>query len=172
MEKKAIAYWLIPAAPARGLFRELIGILAKQFGAPQFLPHLTLLVHVDRTQRPNEILKKIRAAPLELRIRKMASSPEFTKTLFVRLEPNRQLAALSRALRLSANAPPKLLRDPHISLLYKKMPARVKRELAKTIRLPMLRIRFDAIKAVRCKLPSTTGRDVRQWKVVATKSLR
>src|SRR6476646_10074491 len=103
MEKKAIAYWLIPAAPARGLFRELIRILATQFGAPEFLPHLTLLVHVDRTQRPNEILKKIRARPIELRIRRVASSAEFTKTLFVRLEPSRELAALNRSLRLGAN---------------------------------------------------------------------
>ena len=38
----AIVYWLMPAKSERELFRQLIRILAKEFDAPHFEPHLTL----------------------------------------------------------------------------------------------------------------------------------
>jgi hypothetical protein len=66
----------------------------------------------------------------------------------------------------------KPVRDPHISLLYKKLPARTKRELAATLKLPFRDILFDSIKAVRCTSPTRNVADVRRWKVLATRSLR
>jgi hypothetical protein len=48
MKKIVTIYWLIPANPERELFLELVRILAKQFGAPKFEPHLTLGRAKDR----------------------------------------------------------------------------------------------------------------------------
>jgi hypothetical protein len=80
----------------------------------------------------------------------------------------RQLATdLGRATKSAAGWP----RDPHVSLLYKKLPSRVKKELAAVIKLPFRTVRFDSVAAVRLTLPVRTGADVGKWKIVAKKSL-
>ena len=65
----------------------------------------------------------------------------------------------------------KALRDPHLSLIYKKLPAAVKRELVTTIRLPFRSVTFNLIKAVECVSPTETARAVNSWRVIATKRL-
>ena len=86
-----VVYWLIPAEPERELFREIIRILAKQFDAPRFEPHLTLLATRQDRQPPARLLRTIKASPIRLKLRDVASSPRFTRTLFVRLVPNKSL---------------------------------------------------------------------------------
>jgi hypothetical protein len=66
----------------------------------------------------------------------------------------------------------KSARDPHVSLIYKKMPTSTKKELASTIQLPFSTVLFDSIKAVRCASPTKTRSDVEAWHVVAKESLR
>src|SRR2546423_2513650 len=145
-KKTAIAYWLVPAKPEGELFNELIRILSKQFDAPAFEPHLTLLVTPQARQLPKEILRKIHAGPIRLAVREIAFSSKFTKTLFVRFQPNSALGKLIRDL----GGHSRTLRDPHLSLLYKKLPVGVKREIAASIKLPFSRVVFDRVKAVRC----------------------
>jgi 2'-5' RNA ligase len=164
MKKSVLVYWLIPAKAERELFRSLIRILAKRLDAPTFEPHLTVCVGQDR-QSPREMLRRLKASPLQLQIRGTSHSSNFRKTLFVRLRPNRGLEQLARAL--GGLGP----RDPHLSLLYKKLPTRTKKELVATIRLPMRTVTFSAIKAVRSKSPTTTAADVKGWRVIATKRL-
>ena len=65
----------------------------------------------------------------------------------------------------------KVPRDPHVSLLYKKVPTATKRDLASTIKLPFREVVFDSIRAVRGVLPTRTRREVEAWRVVATKRL-
>ena len=116
--------------------------------------------------------EQIRSRPIRLNVRGVAFSPKFTKTLFVRFKSSpalRKLVAdLGRATNGSGTAPT----DPHLSLLYKKISPRVKKELAAVIKLPFRTVRFDSIAAVRLTLPVRTGRNVEKWKIVAKKSLR
>jgi hypothetical protein len=70
---------------------------------------------------------------------------------------------------LNLGGKPAFLRDPHISLLYKKMPASTRRELAAAIKLPFREVMFDCIKAMRCVSPTESRRDVESWHQVATK---
>src|SRR5437868_9044691 len=85
-KSRATIYWLVPAKPEYELFRDLIRILAKQMNAPVFEPHLTLgATEVDSS--PGQILRQIQSAPVRLRIREIAHSSKFTKTLFVRFTP-------------------------------------------------------------------------------------
>ncbi|MEY2540912.1 MAG: hypothetical protein QOI22_514 [Verrucomicrobiota bacterium] len=154
------------------MFREIIRILAKQFDAPRFEPHLTLLAARQDRQPPAKLLRTIKASPIRLKIGGVASSPKFTKTLFVRFMPNKSLDDLVVDLARVTRSRAKSVHDLHVSLLYKKMSTSTKRELAATIKLPIREVVFDSLKAVRCILPTKTRRDVEAWRVVATRSLR
>jgi hypothetical protein len=133
-------------------------LLAKQFDAPRFEPHLTLCVAQDRQLR--------KRASIRLRLREIGHSPKYTKTLFVRFEPNDALQKL--VVDLSGRP----IRDPHVSLIYKRLPAATKRELAATIKLPFRTVVFDSIKIASCVSPTETRADVESWRIVATKRLR
>ena len=170
--KKIIVYWLIPARPERDLLREIIRILSKQFGAPRFEPHLTVGAFAFGKTSPKEVLRKINAGSIRLRLSDVGYSAAFTKTLFIRMSSSPALRALVLDLASAAGVRAGSVRDPHISLLYKKLPVRLKKDLATTINLPFRHIRFDSIKAVRCAWPISTAAEVKGWKVVATKSLR
>jgi hypothetical protein len=146
--KAAIAYWLVPADPARELLREIIGILAKQFDAPRFEPHLTIFATPRAGKSPKHALKQIQAKAIRLRLRGIGFSSQFTKTLFVRLTSNQAVERLVIDLSRATKSRAKRVHDPHVSLLYKQLPARTKRELALTIKLPFRGVVFDSIKAI------------------------
>ena len=172
MKKTAIVYWLLLAKPQRDLFREIVRILRKELRGPNFEPHLTLFVATKDRGSISKILRQIRSRPIRLRVRGLACSSKFTKTLFVRFKstpPLRKLAIdLARAAKIRTKPPS----DPHVSLLYKKLPRRVQKELAAVIKLPFRTVVFDSIAAVRLTLPVRTSADVERWKTVARKSLR
>lgn len=172
MKKTAIVYWLLPARPERDLFCQIVRILRKELRAPSFEPHLTLFVASDRGMSPKKVLQSIRFRPIRLSVRNTASSRKFTKTLFVRFKSSPALRKLATDLGRAAKFAGEPLADPHVSLLYKKIPARVKKELAKVIKLPFRTARFDSIAAVRLILPVRNEADVEKWKIVAKRSLR
>jgi 2'-5' RNA ligase len=172
MKKNAIAYWLIPAKDKRELFCEIIRIFYKQFNAPNFDPHLTVLVTTNKQSPPKKVLKQITGRPIRLKVRGNGFSSKFTKTLFVRFTSSPALRKFTVDLARAAQVRAKPLKDPHISLLYKKYPASVKADLAKTIRLPFREVVFDSILAVRMTLPVRNRKDVEAWRVIAKKSLR
>jgi len=171
MKKRAIVYWLVPAKDKRELFCEIIRILYKQFDAPKFEPHLTILSTSEDRQPPRKILPQISSAPIRLSIRGVGFSSQFTKTLFVRFKSSKPLRQLIVDLDRATKSRAKCLRDPHVSLLYKDLRASVKKELASTIRLPFREVVFDSVKAVCCALPTGNRTDVEAWRVIATKSL-
>jgi hypothetical protein len=159
-------YWLIPNKAQSELFRGIIRILAKQFDAASFAPHLTLC-RAGAGKSSAKELSKVRAGPIRLRIRGIPHSAKFTKTLFVRFTPTRSLERLVTEL----GGKPKSLTDPHLSLLYKKLPAAIRRELAATIRLPIRQVAFDALTAMSCVSPTKNKQDVKSWRKVAAKRL-
>jgi len=168
----ALVYWLIPAKSQRDFFSEAIRILSKQFNAPCFEPHLTIIVTPEIGLSPGKILKKIRTSPIALRVRAIGFSSKFTKTLFVRFKSSKSLEKLAVDLARETRSRAKLAHDPHVSLIYKKLPTSAKKEIASAIQLPFSTVLFDSIKAVRCASPTKTCSDVETWHVVAKKSLR
>lgn len=171
MKKTAIVYWLLPAKPKRGLFCDVIRILRKEFSAPSFEPHLTLFVGHE-PQSPKKVLDQIRLRKILLTVRGVAFSSGFTKTLFVRFKSSPALRKLVVDLAQAAGSRAKTPKDPHVSLVYKKIPRATKKSLAAVLRLPFRTAVFDSIAAVRLTLPVRNGRDVERWKIVARKSLR
>ena len=169
-QKAVIAYWLVPARPERELFRNLIRILAGQMRGPSFEPHVTIFSAPEDRQAPKKILAKIKAAPLHLSVRGVGTSPEYRKTMFVRLGPGKSLERLVADLRRATKSRGETA-DPHLSLLYKDLPPLTRRELAAAVKLPFSQIVFDSIKAVRCPSPVRSRGDIEAWRVIATKRL-
>jgi 2'-5' RNA ligase len=163
-------YWLVPAKPYSELLREMICFLAEEFDAPRFEPHLTLLVAQEDRQAARKILRQVEGSPIRLKISGVSASSKFTKTLFIRFKSSRALNRLVVDLTHTIKRRAKALRDPHLSLLYRKMPVAAKKELACT-QLPFREVLFDSIKAVRCASPTLNRADVEAWRVMATKCL-
>jgi hypothetical protein len=165
MKKRITVYWLIPAKPERDLFGDIIGILAQQFHAARFEPHVTLCKAEDG-QPVRTTLRQIRATPIRLRIRAISHSSKFTQTLMVQLAPNRAVQRLVEELGGS-----KHVQNPHLSLLYKNLPAASRRSLAAAITLPFREVTFDYVKAVSCITPPKTKSDVESWRTLTTRRL-
>lgn len=172
MKKTAIAYWLIPAEPARSFFERTITNLARRYEAPVFGPHMTIHVGSDGVDAEKVIGKAARDCPLvRAKALKVCQSGEFIKTLFVQFALDRELQQLNELIRDAAQDSSDYQLRPHLSLLYKKMSTPARCQLAGSIKLPFSEVTFDSIKAVRCASPTQNRADVEAWRVVATKPL-
>lgn len=168
-----IAYWLVPSEPAHSFFQQIINDLARRCDAPVFEPHLTIHVGADRADPAENALgdaarecKLIGLTPLGI-----DQSDEFIKTLFVQFAISAELRKINNVIREAANDSAQYELKPHLSLLYKKMEAAVRRELAASINVPFSEVTFDAIKAVRCVSPTQSRADVEAWHLVWAQAL-
>ena len=168
-----IAYWLIPAEPARRFFQSLIENLAREYDAPLFEPHVTIHVGANHADAAEKALSKAarECQPTNLKAQGIDHCDEFIKTLFVQFASNGKLQQLHAITRTAAQDPVRYELKPHLSLLYKKMPAIARRELADSIKVPFSEVVFDSLKAVRCISPTQSRADVEAWRVVRTTNL-
>ena len=166
-EQWVIAYWLVPAAPFREFFAEIIASLAARYDAPIFNPHLTVAVGPDSALASERALAGLTTAALELQASGIDFSEKFTRSLFVRFQPSPAL----RQLRASLGGKEDGGFDPHVSLLYQRLPEEEQARLASELQLPFAAVRFDAVAAIRCRIPVETAADVAVWKNVASAKL-
>jgi 2'-5' RNA ligase len=168
-----IAYWLIPAEPARSFFQGVIDDLARRYDAPLFEPHVTVHVGSNGADAVERALSLAAHACklIKLKTLEISHSSEFIKTLFVQFGLNTDLRQLNEIIRNTAQDSSHYELKPHLSLLYKKMPAIARRELADSIKVPFSEVIFDALKAVRCISPTQSQADVEAWRVVAATEL-
>jgi 2'-5' RNA ligase len=169
METKpyAIAYWLLPEMAKREVFAREIEKLAEQFAAPPFQPHLTVFIAPANSRPPFKVLREIGKVNLELTIHSIRFSQQFTKTLFVQFETNNSLQQLGDAIWKASGVRDRYLIQPHLSLLYAKLPPETKQSLADKIRLPFHKVCFTSICAMRCARPTATAIEVERWKLLA-----
>jgi 2'-5' RNA ligase len=162
----------MPIEPAHSCFQQIINDLALQYDAPVFEPHVTIHVsedHAYAAQALTDAARKctsIRLTPVGI-----DQSDEFIKTLFVQFALSAELRRLNEIIRNAAHDSLRYQLKPHLSLLYKKLAAATRRELAASIKVPLSEVTFDAIKAVRCISPTRTRLDVDAWQVVAVEEL-
>ena len=171
--RTVIAHWLIPAEPAHGFFQGVINDLARRYDAPLFEPHVTVHVASNRADAAETAISEAaRACKLiKLKALEIGHSSKFIKILFVQFALNRELRQLNERIRNAARDSSHYKLKPHLSLLYKKMPAVARRELADSIMAPFSEVIFDSLKAVRCISPTQNRADVEAWRVVAAASL-
>lgn len=165
MKKRITVYWLMPAQAEAELFRDIIRILAAQYDAPRFEPHLTL-GKAEAGSSPAKVFRQLGIRPVRLRLTGITESSKFTQTLTAQFTPNKSLDQLVRAL-----GGPKPLPNPHVSLIYKPMSPSTRKGLVRAIQLPFRFVTFDRVKAVSCIVPAETRRDVESWRVLATRRL-
>jgi hypothetical protein len=165
----AIAYWLLPEKAAREAFSREIGVLAREFGCPLFAPHVTIFIAPANSRAPVEVLRELGPLNIELTIHSIQFSEQFTKTLFVQFETTSALQQLGDAIWKASGAGERYFIDPHLSLLYAKLPPATKQRLADKIRLPFREGCFTSICAMRCARPTTTASEVERWKLLAHK---
>jgi putative hydrolase of the HAD superfamily len=168
-----IAYWLIPAEPARSFFQGVINDLARRYNAPLFEPHVTVYVGSNRAAAAESVISEAArvSKPIKLNALEIGHSSEFIKTLFVQFALNAELRQLNEIIRNTAQDSAHYELKPHLSLLYKKMPVAARRDLARSIKVPFSEVTFDALKAVRCISPTRSRGDVDAWCAVTTKKL-
>jgi hypothetical protein len=173
MKGTAIAYWLIPAEPARSFFQGVINDLAQRYDAPVFEPHVTTYVGANCANAAETALsqaardcKRIKLKPLEI-----DHSSEFMKTLFVQFALNTQLRQLNQSIRTTVQDSSDYHLSPHLSLLYKRMSIQDRCLLTGSIEVPFSEVIFDSLKAVQCISPTRSRADVEAWCVVAEKPL-
>jgi len=169
----AIAYWLIPAEPARSFFQGVINDLGRQYDAPLFEPHVTVDVGLNRAAAAESAISQAArfCKPIKLKALEIGHSSEFIKTLFVQFTLNTELRQLNEIIGNAAQHSSHYELKPHLSLLYKNMPAVARRELMDSIMAPFSEVTFDALQAVRCISPTRTRADVEAWRVVAAREL-
>jgi len=168
-----IAYWLIPADPAHSFFQGVINDLARRYDAPVFEPHVTVHVGSKRAAAAESAVSQAAHAckPIKLKALEIGHSSEFIKTLFVQFALNTELRQFNEIIRNAAQDSSHYELKPHLSLLYKKMPAVARRELMDSIMAPFSEVTFDALKAVRCISPTQSPVDVERWRAIATGEL-
>ena len=143
------------------------------YDAPLFEPHVTVHVGANRADAGESALSEAARSckPIKLKALEIGHSSEFIKTLFVQFALNAELRQLNEMIRDAAQDSSHYELKPHLSLLYKKMPAVARRQLAGSIKVPFSEVTFDALRAVRCVSPTRTRADVEAWRVVATTEL-
>lgn len=167
-QSETLAFWLLPAQPARQFFAALIEELAERFDAPAFEPHLTLFGRpfdpafdfhgLDRLSFP---------AWIELETNGLHHSAQYSKTLFVRFKPRPELMKLRAAMGAAEEDD----YDPHLSLLYQKMPAGALEELSRSIKIAFDSMRFATMKVIRTPARLQSREGIEAWRTVWERSL-
>jgi 2'-5' RNA ligase len=170
---ETLTYWLIPAEPARAYFQTLIADLARRFEAPAFEPHVTLYGTKAAGENPKKVLENARAIlkPVRLSIAGIDFSDKFTKTLFVQFRPDKGVTELSDRLRSASASQCEYEVNPHLSLIYRKMPDETKLQIKDSVRLPFDEVQFDSVKAIISPAMVESSQDVERWRVVAAEPL-
>ena len=167
------AYWLIPSEPAYCSFQGIVNNLAGRYDAPVFEPHVTIYVEADHVDAASRALARAvhECTRITLNPTRIDQSEQFTKTLFVGFTMTAELRRLNELIRSAAHDSSQYELKPHLSLLYKKMAAESRRNLAASIKVPLREVTFGAIKAVRCISPMQSRADVEAWHVMEAASL-
>jgi 2'-5' RNA ligase len=171
--KTIVAYWLIPAEPARSFFASTIAELASRFDAPTFEPHVTIYAGEKGDDIPPQVLSHALTGckPFRLLARDLQYSDEFTKTMFVRFEPSPALSHLSRALQQASARHDEYELNPHLSLIYKKMTLAAKIEVVDSVKLPFADVLFDSANAIISPPRVESRQEVEAWRIAAVQLL-
>ena len=163
----AIAYWLLPETAVREVFAAKICELARRFDAPMFAPHVSIFVAPENSRQPAEILRELGAVTIQLTIRCIRFSGQFTKTLFVQFERSIPLQEMGDRIWKASGTRERYVIDPHLSLLYASLAEEKKKALVDDIKFPFREVGFSSICAMRCARPTATAAEIEQWRLLA-----
>lgn len=169
-----VSFWLVPAETDKIFFENLIKQLAQKYHAPVFTPHVT--IYFGAYPPTSCLADLIQAAtvgiqPFSLRIDRLLSTNQFTKTFFVQFQSKSVLTNLSATLRNASSQASGFTLDPHLSLVYQSLAPAQKQDLLNQVNLPMPEVYFDQVWAIATPEQVQTREDVESWQVLATQKL-
>ncbi len=166
---KGYALWLMPDQPMFSRLAREISRLSQQLSTPRFEPHITLL---SRITLPEEKVlgRSTRLAgclrPFRIELAEIDHLDEFFRCLFVTLRSDKAiLEARQVACRVFDRRRAPYL--PHVSLVYGKLPADRRAEIARGLSL----LPGQACYLRKMALYRVNG-PVRQWKCIETFELK
>jgi 2'-5' RNA ligase len=157
--------WLKPSGAAYDVLAEAIGELARELGAPVFVPHVTLLGHLEGSESEHQ--RRIAALGRELRpfpivLTEASYSDAYFQCLFLRVQKSPAVEEAHACARRMFGQPDRGYM-PHLSLVYGVYPTDQKRAIIARLR-PELRTSFDASTVYLIKAESEDPKD---WHEIA-----
>lgn len=136
MQAKGYSLWLMPTGEAYDKFSNLIKRLAKEYNAPIFEPHVTLIGEAmqseeDVIRRAEKLVSGQESFPITLRT--IDCQDYYFRTLFVKAdktEPLQELYDQACEIFEIQDVPDYM---PHLSLLYGNFPQKVKKQIIEEI---------------------------------------
>jgi 2'-5' RNA ligase len=132
MDPDSYALWLIPFEPIYEETGKIIAALAKEFSAPAFHPHVTLLGGISGSEkkivrlcsRLAEVLQ-----PFSIKLTSMDYLADFYRCLFVRVEISEEVKIANAKAKEVFGQDMTVPFLPHLSLLYGSHPPAVKERI-------------------------------------------
>jgi 2'-5' RNA ligase len=123
--------WLKPTGASYEVLAELVGDLAKKLSAPVFEPHVTLLGHLDGSerdhiQRARELGERL--APFWIALGNASYQSEYFKCLFLKVNESAPIMT-AHAITCDVFQRTRDKYMPHLSLVYGAYPEERKREI-------------------------------------------
>lgn len=168
MKSKGYTLWLVPTGEVFRKFSNIINKLAKDYDAPVFDPHVTLLGEIMQPEdecivKTKQLVKNQK--PFIVNLEAIGYQDYYWRTLFVYAKKTPNLQNLhERAKKIfDMEVPPYM---PHLSLLYGMFPVETKREIIKEIgRQQKASWEVNKVTLVR-------GGEIKDWKIVAQFDIR
>lgn len=165
--------WLVPREKEEKELSKIVKNLTQKYNSPIFIPHLTLLGNVmtsfdDLKLAVDEVFEDKKA--FTIRKTKLNQSEQFFKTVFIEFELDDNLKKLFKLL--SSRTDNKSLKSfkPHISLIYKILPANEKIKIIKRVSIKNTFI-INRIFIVSPKKGDDDFMDVKTWRILYKKNL-
>ncbi len=166
--------WLIPGEQDCGCLAKITQDLTSRYDAAFFEPHVTVYTGVytqnDRLEGIVERLAKV-VQPISLFVEGIEYSDSFFKTLFIRFGNDPILAVISQMLTDELRYQEHCLLQPHLSLLYKRIPDREKQEIVNELDFTKRYVRFDEVAVMRPGNLSKGWSEVGGWSVFFRRTL-
>ena len=168
-----LSLWLTPREPLRSALCSTIRQLAAQYDAVEFEPHVTVFCGPSTDDESREIVRRIAGQfqPIELTGDRLNHSELYTKTLFVQFHNSAVLRQMFRTVAAHCSQPSTYVLNPHLSLLYKKLPAVTLKELSERLDVPTGGYAFDRVRVIETELPIEDDGPVRRWRTVCDEPL-
>jgi hypothetical protein len=162
-----ISLWLVPEGAEHQLLEHLIGELASALGTPPFAPHVTLMPGL--AGREGDVIRRTRemAATLEphsVPVGPVEGRTEYFRCLYARVPETLRLLTTRAQARLTFRGAGEAAFEPHLSLVYGRLPPEAKTPLIADLRnrLPT-RLTCTALEVVLTEGPSADWRSLARF---------
>jgi hypothetical protein len=107
-----------------------------------------------------------RFPPANLSVDRLDYSDRFTKTLFIQFAESAVAQRMFEAARVCFASPSDYVFNPHLSLIYKRLPKVKQRLLCQSLSTLRGTYTFDRVRMIETELPIEDAGPVRRWKAI------